>query len=128
MAKYKNNTFQEDTLEAIQQLQLSGMAYYSDKIFFSFYPDNPVKERVLSYRRQGVAQQMSDGTFDFIAQPQRKPQSTLIKKLPHGRLSKTKDEAIQITLKVYCDEKLDIKEALLEEALSAVRALNTSIV
>ena len=35
---------------------------------------------------------MTDGTFDFVAKPKVKPQSQLIKKLAHGRVSKTKDE------------------------------------
>ena len=43
-------------------------------------------------------------------------QSLLIKKLAHGRVSKTKDGAIQLTLKVYCDEGVNISETIAAEA------------
>ena len=65
----------------------------------------------------------ADGTFDFVAKPKVKPQSQLIKKLAHGRVSKTKDEAIQLTLKVYCDEGENIAEAIYKEAAIAKDAI-----
>ena len=34
----------------------------------------------------------------------------------HGRVSKTKDGAIQLTLKVYCDEGVNISETIAAEA------------
>ena len=103
--------------------QKSGMALYDDgdKLFFA--PDDPVAGRVTPFRGVGVAQVMSDGTFDFIRQPRLRAQSELIRKLPHGRLSRTKDGAIQLTLKVYQDEGLDIGQAIATEALAAAKAL-----
>ena len=49
--------------------------------------------------------------------------STLIRKLPHGRVSRTADGAIQLTLKVFCYEGVNIAEALASEAADASNAV-----
>ena len=74
-------------------------------------------------RMHGVAQQMTDGTFDFVAQPRVKAQSQLIKKLAHGRVSLTKDNAIQLTLKVMRNENINIAETIAAEAAEAADAI-----
>ena len=104
-------------------VQLGGQAYYDEKKFFMFTPDDPVVGQVQKFRGLGMAQQMADGTFDFVRKPQLKPKSTLIKKLAHGRASKTKDDAIQLTLKVYRNEGVNINEAIRREALEAADAI-----
>ena len=104
-------------------VQLGGQAYYDEKKFFMFTPDDPIVGQVQKFRGLGMAQQMADGTFDFVRKPQLKPKSTLIKKLAHGRASKTKDDAIQLTLKVYRNEGINISEAIRREALEAADAL-----
>lgn len=101
---------------AQQHIQLSGMASYDESKYFLFSPDEPVAGLLPRFRCHGIAQQMTDGTFDFVAKPKMKPQSQLIKKLAHGRVSKTKDGAIQLTLKVYSDEGENIAEAIYKEA------------
>ena len=103
--------------------QKTGMAHYDDGDKFLFTPDNPVKNSIVPYRSVGVAQLFSDGTFDFIRQPRLRTQSQLIRKLAHGRVSKTKDGAIQLTLKVFQDEGVNISEAIAEEALIAKQAI-----
>lgn len=100
-------------------VQLGGQAYYDEKKFFMFTPDDPIVGQVQKFRGLGMAQQMADGTFDFVRKPQLKPKSTLIKKLAHGRLSATIDGAIQLTLKVYKTEGLNIKETIIKEAKEA---------
>ena len=100
-------------------VQLGGQAYYDEKKFFMFTPDDPIVGQVQKFRGLGMAQQMADGTFDFVRKPQLKPKSTLIKKLAHGRLSATIDGAIQLTLKVYKTEGLNTKEAIIKEAKEA---------
>ena len=100
-------------------VQLGGQAYYDEKKFFMFTPDDPIVGQVEKFRGLGMAQQMADGTFDFVRKPQLKPKSTLIKKLAHGRLSATIDGAIQLTLKVYKTEGLNIKETIIKEAKEA---------
>ena len=106
-----------------QHTQKSGMAYYDDTHYFLFAPDNPVVGSMPRFHRLGVAQQLNDGSFEFVPKPQLKTQSLLIKKLAHGRVSKTKDGAIQLTLKVYCDEGVNISETIAAEALIARDAI-----
>ena len=123
-----NNNFDNNTtnnqFNGCQHVQLGGMAFYDDSRCFMFSPDEPVPDVVQRMRRMhGVAQQMTDGTFDFVAQPRTKSQSTLIKKLAHGRVSLTKDNAIQLTLKVMPDENVNIGQAIAVESAEAVDAI-----
>lgn len=107
-----------------QHVQLSGMAFYDESKCFLFAPnEHGGGEKVQGFRSQGVAQQLSDGTFDFVVKPRVRSQAELIRKLAHGRLSKTKDGAIQLTLKVFCDEGINIGSALMKEAEEAADAL-----
>lgn len=107
-----------------RHVQLGGMAFYDESKCFLFAPnEHGGGEKVLGFRSQGVAQQLSDGTFDFVVKPRVRSQSVLIRKLAHGRLSKTKDGAIQLTLKVFCDEGINIGNALVKEAEEAADAL-----
>lgn len=125
-----NNDFKMDGVKhtqfltaAQQHTLLSGMASYDGDRNFLFSPDEPVAGLLPRFRCHGIAQQMTDGTFDFVAKPKVKPQSQLIKKLAHGRVSKTKDGAIQLTLKVYSDEGENIAEAIYKEAAIAKDAI-----
>ena len=118
-AKTTNNLFNQ-----CSHVQLGGMAFYDDSRCFMFSPDEPVPDVVQRMRRMhGVAQQMTDGTFDFVAQPRTKSQSTLIKKLAHGRVSLTKDNAIQLTLKVMRNENINRAETIAAEAADAADAI-----
>lgn len=123
MKKNNNKTNVLNTNTGVQHVQIAGVAYYDESKYFMFAPDFIGKNRVPSLRMRGVAQQMSDGTFDFMAQPKKKPLSQLIKKLAHGRVSKTADGAIQLTLKVYCDEGVNIGDVLADEAEDASEAV-----
>ena len=107
-----------------QHVQLGGMALYDESKCFLFAPnEHGGGEKVQGFRSQGVAQQLSDGTFDFVSKPRVRSQSELIRKLAHGRLSKTKDGAIQLTLKVFCAEGINIGSTLVKEAEEAADAL-----
>lgn len=123
MKKNNNKTNVLNTNTGEQHVHIAGVAYYDESKYFMFAPDFIGKNRVPSLRMRGVAQQMSDGTFDFVAQPKKKPLSQLIKKLAHGRVSKTADGAIQLTLKVYCDEGVNIGDVLADEATDASEAV-----
>ena len=117
------NIENQTNISNCDHVQLGGQAYYDEKKFFMFTPDDPIVGQVQKFRGLGMAQQMADGTFDFVRKPQLKPKSTLIKKLAHGRASKTKDDAIQLTLKVYRNEGININEAIRREALEAADAI-----
>ena len=113
------NIENQTNISNCDHVQLGGQAYYDEKKFFMFTPDDSIVGQVQKFRGLGMAQQMADGTFDFVRKPQLKPKSTLIKKLAHGRLSATIDGAIQLTLKVYKTEGLNIKETIIKEAKEA---------
>lgn len=121
--KKNNNIQSENMVNGSQHIQLGGTATYNNSNTFFFAPDNNVRGRVDSFRRRGIAQQLTDGTFDFVALPKPKSMSTLIRKLPHGRVSRTADGAIQLTLKVFCYEGVNIAEALASEAADASNAV-----
>ena len=129
MSAKKNNKVQNNVQNlqvnnnGCQHVQLGGMAYYDDKQYFLFSPDSVNQGVVEAFRRHGVAQQMQDGTFDFVAVSKPKSQSELIKKLAHGRVSKTKDGAVQLTLKVFCHEGINIAQTLAVEAEEGAEAV-----
>ena len=129
MSAKKNNKVQNNVQNQqvnnndCQHVQLGGMAYYDAKQYFLFSPDSVNQGVVEAFRRHGVAQQMQDGTFDFVAVSKPKSQSELIKKLAHGRVSKTKDGAVQLTLKVFCHEGINIARTLAVEAEEGAEAV-----
>ena len=106
-----------------QDVQIGGQAYYDDRKYFLFSPDAPVPQAVESFRKAGVGQQMSDGTFDFVVRPKVKSRSVLIRKLAHGRISTTQDDAVQLTLKFFRTENVVIAQAIMDEAQDAIDAL-----
>ena len=111
-----------------QHVQLGGVAFYDEGKCFMFSPENEgVRNKVEGFRSQGIAQQLTDGTFDFMAKPRIRSQSELIRKLAHGRVSKTKDGAIQLTLKVFCDERINISSTLVKEAEEAEEAADAVV-
>lgn len=121
--KNVNNTT-NNQFNGCNHVQLGGMAHYDERRYFMFAPDEPVQNMVQRVRRMcGVAQQMTDGTFEFVSQPKPRTQSKLIKKLAHGRISLTKDKAIQLTLKVMANENINIAEAIAAEAAEGANAL-----
>ena len=113
------NAENQTNISNCDHVQLGGQAYYDEKKFFMFTPDDPIVGQVQKFRGLGMAQQMADGTFDFVRKPQLKPKSTLIRKLAHGRLSDTFDGAVQLTLKVFRTEGLNIRETIIKEAREA---------
>lgn len=119
-----NNNTTNNQFNGCNHVQLGGMAHYDERRYFMFAPDDPVPNMVQRVRRMcGVAQQMTDGTFEFVSQPKPRTQSKLIKKLAHGRISLTKDKAIQLTLKVMANENINIAEAIAAEAAEGANAL-----
>ena len=118
------NSTTNNQVNGCQHVQLGGIAFYDESKYFLFSPDDSVPDKVQRMRRMhGVAQQMTDGTFDFVAQPRVKSQSQLIRKLAHGRVSKTKDGAIQLTLKITANENINIAQAIAVESAEATDAI-----
>lgn len=95
------------------------MAYYDNCKFFMFSPDNAVPQSTQAYRHRGVAQQMSDGTFQFVPQPASPKRTRLIKKLAHGRLTETPEGVVRLTLSGSREEGLDLRNTFISEAINA---------
>lgn len=106
----------------MEDKHLTGVAVISDDMF-SFNPNNPVPGQTVKYRKRGTGLQMSDGTFTFVVSSKKRTRSKLIRKLAHGRVSRTIDNAIQLTLKIYDTENVDFGNAIVEEALCAADAV-----
>jgi hypothetical protein len=66
-------------------------------------------------------QGMRDGNVYMQEHKKRvRDNSTLLRKAAHGRLSATRDEAYQLTLKVFKREGLDVRATLLREAMELI--------
>lgn len=114
-------------ISGCDHVQLEGVAFYDERKYFLFSPLEPVPGAVPRTRRMtGVAQQMTDGTFDFAAKPRLRSVAQLIKKLAHGRVSRTKDGAVQVWLKVSPEENVNIGQVIASEAAEAAEALISS--
>ena len=109
-------------------MQVSGQAVFTSEEekgeYVQFLPDDPVELFAKGWRREGVAQRLKNGTFDFIPRPRIRSSATLIKKVAHGRLSATKDGAIQLTLKIYKTEGVPMAETFVREAEEAVSVID----
>lgn len=88
---------------------------------FAFAPAQVQGQVTNPYTQTGVARLSANGAFDFEAKPRKRAQSTLIKKVAHGRLSATHDGAIQLTLKVFKTEGIDILRTLQHEVWDATQ-------
>ena len=107
---------------AIEHIQLAGQGFYDDGKYFRFEPEDRDFGVVKPFKGNGSIQLLSDGTLDVVRTIRKRSLSTLIKKLPHGRLSKTFDGAIQLTIKVFLNEKTKINNILLAETAQASSA------
>lgn len=78
----KTVNVQNNQMNGCQHVQLGGMAFYDESKCFMFSPDEEgVRNKVEGFRSQGIAQQLTDGTFDFVAKPRTRSQAQLIKNL-----------------------------------------------
>ena len=115
----KTTSVREKTIE---HFQLAGQGIFDDGKYFRFEPEDSDFGVVKPFKGNGSIQLLSDGTLDVVRTIRKRSLSTLIKKLPHGRLSKTFDGAIQLTIKVFLNEKAKISNILLAETVQASSA------
>ena len=108
--------------KTIEHIQLAGQGIYDDGKYFRFEPEDSDFGVIKPFKGNGSIQLLSDGTLDVVRTIRKRSLSTLIKKLPHGRLSKTMDGAIQLTIKVFLNEKTRINNILLAETAQASSA------
>ncbi len=127
----KNPTFfsQNQLKMELKSVFVSGEAVFTSdrekkQEYVQFLPDDPETIRVEGWRHEGMAQMLQNGTFDFISRPRIRANSVLLKKVAHGRLSATKDGAIQLTLKIFKSEGIPMRQTFLREALEALDGFN----
>lgn len=113
-----------------KSISINGMAIAttdeSNKLIcIQFLPDDeltPVLEQ--GNCAHGLLQQLRNGSFDFTPnKPRVRANSTLLRKSAHGRLSATKDDAYQLTLKVFKREGIDAGETMAREALELLHSV-----
>ena len=93
MEKNKNyQTVADILVKCCRHTQKSGMAYYDDGDKFLFTPDDPVNGLITPFRSEGVAQVLSDGTFDFVRKPRLRAESELILKSPTAACRRPRTE------------------------------------
>ncbi len=110
--------------QTVSHMQIEGVAFYDEPGYFLFTPLDPAPDSVPRQRRmRGVAQQMTDGTFDFVPQPSSRANTTCICKLAHGRASQTQSGDIRVYLSVSPEEQVCIADTILTEAKQAVDAI-----
>ena len=90
----------------------------NSRMMFEFLPDDPKGQQLEGCRMGGNAQLMRSGTFYFIPFKKRvRNNALLMRKAAHGRLSGTRDGAIQLTLKSFATENIDWQRAFLVETV-----------
>lgn len=114
---------QMNDIQGCEHVQVEGMAFYDNRKYFMFSPDDPKPGQVSAFRSRCIMQQASDGTIDVTVKDFPRSQSRLIKKFAHGRVSETKDGGIQIFLKVFKSERINIALAMKKESREAVEAI-----
>ncbi len=88
-----------------------------------FYPDRQ-DPKVKPAQATGKMELMRDGTLFFTAFPPRiRNNSMLICKAAHGRLSGTRDYAVQLTLKAFLVEGIDWQRAFVTETVGIMKNL-----
>lgn len=110
--------------KSCQHIQLSGTGEFDGNKFFTFNPDIPVNGVVGGFRKRGHAQQLTNGTFCFVAdEKSHASQALTIKKLLHGRVSLTKQGYFQLTLRFHLPEPGSFSVAMVNEAADAAEAI-----
>ena len=90
-----------------------------------FLPDNElaaILER--GSKTSGQLHMLRNASFDYIAnKPRVRNNSLLIRKARHGRVSGTRDNAWQLTLKVFAEEGIDWQKAFVVEPIEVMTDL-----
>ena len=106
---------------------ISGSGSFSENAgVFTFNPDFPMQGNFKRYKKQGTAIQTSDGTFEFLERNWSRSHAMLIKKLPHGRLTKTLAGDYLLTIRINeCESRPT--GIIADDALTAMDALQEYI-
>lgn len=105
---------------------LHGSAQYSESNTFSFHPILSQMGQLEAFKRNGTAQQLTDGSFEFQPRNWSRSRAELIKLLPHGRLTKTQAGDYLLTIRIPDWERQPMA-IVADESLEAISALRNYI-
>ena len=91
----------------------------NQKPCIQFCPDKTEGKVVKQMRGEARVNVLSSGAYDVSFIKRIRSAAKLLKKLLHGSLSKTKDGAVQLTIKVFNPESQDVSGILVNEAWEA---------
>ena len=103
-----------------------GIATITPTNTFTFHPILPQPGQVDSFKRNGTAQQLSDGSFEFQPRDWSRSRAEIIKLLPHGRLTKTLAGDYLLTIRIPQWENFPTG-IISDESLEAISALRDYI-
>ncbi|MBR4730581.1 MAG: hypothetical protein IK075_10045 [Prevotella sp.] len=87
--------------------------------YIQFCPEKTEGEVVKQVRGEARVNVLSSGAYDVSFIKRIRSAAKVLKKLLHGCLSKTKDGAVQLTIKVFNPESQDVPRILVNEAYEA---------
>lgn len=94
------------------------------KVSFEFLPDEPHVQTFNACQSGGSGHLLRGGEFYFEPRKKRvRDNSLLICKAAHGRLSGTRDHAVQLTLKAFTCEGIDWQRAFVKETVDLITNL-----
>ena len=113
-------------MNQISNVNLHGSAQFSESNTFSFRPILPQMGQLEAFKRNGTAQQLTDGSFEFQPRSWSRSRAELIKLLPHGRLTKTQAGDYLLTIRIP-DWESQPMAIVADESLEAISALRNYI-
>jgi len=113
-------------MNQFSNVDLLGIAQLSGSYNFSFHPILPHLGQLAAFKRNGTAQQLTDGSFEFQPRDWSRSRAKLITLLPHGRLTKTQAGDYLLTIRIP-DWERNPMAIVADESLEAISALRNYI-
>ena len=87
--------------------------------YIQFCPEKTEGKVVKTMRGEAWVSVLSSGAYDVAFRKCVRSNANVLKKLPHGSLSETKDGAVQLTIKIFNPYYQDVPQILVDEATEA---------
>ncbi|MBO4718946.1 MAG: hypothetical protein J5658_03630 [Prevotella sp.] len=87
--------------------------------YIQFCPEKKEGKVVKTMRGEAWVSVLSSGAYDVAFRKRVRSNANVLKKLPHGSLSETKDGAVQLTIKIFNPYYQDVPQILVDEATEA---------
>lgn len=105
-------------------IQLQGMMQIDEeRLLLRFDAADTEAGEVRPFKRTGTVQMLSDGTFEYVPCLKKRLRNKQIKKLRHGTVSKTHDDAYLLILRVPACNVYTAANMLMTEAREAAQAI-----